>query len=123
MNWLPSRNARGNVNARKNKFSRRVVLRYLRQRRRTGRYKACVNRETGFCDSGRSFPLIKMTIRTGTNVTAKSEEKPTARVFVHASGRNIRPSCASKRKTGRNETTIIMREKNKAGPTCFAALI
>ncbi len=44
-------------------------------------------------------------------------------VLVHASGRNIRPSCASSRKTGRNETTIISSEKNSAGPTCLAASI
>src|SRR5579863_3610380 len=123
MNWLPSRNTRGNVTARKSKFNSKVVLRYFRQRRRTGRYKACVNREIGFCDSGCSFPLIKTTIRTGTNVIARRDEKPTASVFVQASGRNMRPSCASKRKTGRNETTIMMREKNSAGPTCFAPSI
>ena len=63
---------------------------------------------------------MKMTIRMGTSVIANKDEKPTARVFVHASGRNMRPSCASNRKTGRNETTIIRREKNSAGPTCLA---
>src|SRR5258708_23765512 len=123
MNWLPSLQARGDVTARKSRFSSKVVFRYFRQRRRMGRYKACVNRETGFCDSGRSFPLIKITIRTGTKVIAKRDEKPTASVFVQASGRNMRPSCASKRKTGRKETTIMMREKNSAGPTCFAPSI
>jgi hypothetical protein len=66
---------------------------------------------------------MKMTIRIGTRVMANKDEKPTARVFVHASGRNILPSCASSRKTGRNETTIMRREKNSAGPTCFAASI
>ena len=54
---------------------------------------------------------------------ASNDEKPTARVFVQASGRNMRPSCASRRNTGRKETTIIRSEKNSAGPTCLAASI
>ena len=57
---------------------------------------------------------------TGTRVMAKTEEKPTASVFVHANGRNMRPSCASNKKTGRKETTMITREKKMAGPTCLA---
>src|SRR5258708_14393094 len=57
---------------------------------------------------------------TGTSVIAKTEEKPTASVFVHARGRNMRPSCASNKKTGRKETTMITSEKKIAGPTCFA---
>ena len=44
-----------------------------------------------------------------------------ASVFVQASGRNMRPSCASSRKTGRNETTMMTSEKKSAGPTCLAA--
>src|SRR5262249_28687269 len=52
---------------------------------------------------------------------ASTEEKPTARVLVQARGRNIRPSCASRRKTGRNDTTIMRSEKKIAGPTCLAA--
>ena len=68
-----------------------------------------------------SFRRMNNTIKTGTRVTARSDENPTARVFVQASGRNIRPSCASKRNTGRKETTMIRREKKRAGPTCFAA--
>src|SRR5438477_9435095 len=80
-------------------------------------------RDTGFCDSGRSLPLINITINTGTSVMANNDENPTASVFVHASGRNMRPSCASSKKTGRKETTMIRREKNSAGPTCLAAAI
>src|SRR2546427_99865 len=57
---------------------------------------------------------MKMIIRMGTKVIANKDEKPTARVFVHARGRNMRPSCASNRNSGRNETTIIKREKNSA---------
>ena len=56
---------------------------------------------------------------TGTSVIARTEEKPTASVFVQASGRNIRPSCASSKNTGRNETTMITSEKKMAGPTCL----
>jgi len=66
---------------------------------------------------------MKMIISTGTRVIASKEENPTASVFVQASGLNMRPSCASSRKTGRNETTMISREKNRAGPTCLAAAI
>jgi len=32
---------------------------------------------------------MKRTISTGTSVIASKDEKPTAKVFVHASGRNI----------------------------------
>ena len=46
---------------------------------------------------------------------ASIEEKPTAEVFVQASGRNMRPSCASSRNTGRKETTMMSNEKNSAG--------
>ena len=109
------------MSARNARFRSSVVFRYFKQSRRTGRYNACVIREIGFSDSGRSLPFMNMTISTGTSVMASREEKPTASVFVHASGLNIRPSCASRRKTGRNETTIITSEKNNAGPTCFAA--
>src|ERR1700737_5575582 len=59
-------------------------------------------------------------MRTGQGGVAKMEEKPTASVFVHANGRNMRPSCASSKKTGRKETTMITIEKKMAGPTCFA---
>src|SRR5438132_13589631 len=47
MNWLPSRNINGKVRTRKIRFINRVVLRNLRHKRRTGRYSARVNRETG----------------------------------------------------------------------------
>ena len=121
MNWLPIRWARGRVRTKNNRFSSKVVLRNRRQRRRTGRYRACVRRETGFRDSGRNRPRMKRSISTGTSVIANSEEKPTASVFVQARGRNMRPSCASSRKTGRKETTMMTREKKIAGPTCLAA--
>jgi hypothetical protein len=41
--------------------------------------------------------------------------------LVNASGRNIRPSCASSRKTGTNETMMIASEKKMARATCLAA--
>ena len=74
----------------------------------------------GFRDSGISRPRMNRIMSTGTSVIAKMEEKPTASVFVHANGRNMRPSCASSKKTGRKETTMIANEKKMAGPTCFA---
>src|SRR5579862_2312470 len=114
------RHARGKVTNRKMRLSRSVVFRQRKQKRRTGRYNACVQREKGFADSGRRWPLIKMTIRTGTNVMARMDEKATESVFVQARGRNILPSCASRRKTGRNETRMTRSEKKIAGPTCFA---
>src|SRR6266478_1525298 len=80
---------------------------------------ACVILEMGFRDSGISRPRMNRIMSTGTSVIAKTEEKPTASVFVHANGRNIRPSCASNKKTGRKETTTITSEKKIAGPTCF----
>src|SRR5438270_483760 len=119
MNWLPSLNINGKVTTKKNKFTSSVVLRYLRHSLSTGKYNAWVNRETGFLDSGRSFPLMNMTIKTGTRVIASRDENPTASVFVQANGRNIRPSCASSKKTGRNDTTMIKSEKKMAGPTCL----
>ena len=63
---------------------------------------------------------MKITISTGTSVMARMEEKATESVFVQARGRNMRPSWASRRKTGRNETRITRSEKKIAGPTCFA---
>src|SRR5438105_8781192 len=49
-------------------LSKSVVLRYFKQSRRIGRYKACVNRETGFSDSGLSLPRTNIVIRIGTSV-------------------------------------------------------
>src|SRR6185312_3325941 len=92
MNWLPSFRDSGNTSTRKRRFKANVVLRYRRHTRRIGRYRAWVNLETGFRDSGRSLPLISNSISVGTSVIARREEKPTARVLVQASGLNIRPS-------------------------------
>ena len=43
------------------------------------------------------------------------------KVLVNASGLNSRPSCDSIVKIGRNDTVMISRLKNKAGPTSLAA--
>ena len=61
-------------------------------------------------DSGRIRPRRKIGISAGTSVIDSSDENISASVLVHASGRNIRPSCASSKNTGRNETTIMMSE-------------
>src|SRR5450759_2946333 len=114
MNWLPIRHASGTVTTRKMRLRISVGFRYRRQNRRTGRYKAWVHRETGFSDSGLRWPRMKITIRTGTSVMARIEENATERVLVHARGRNMRPSCASRRNTGRNDTMITSKEKKMA---------
>ena len=44
-----------------------------------------------------------------------------ARLLVQASGLNSRPSCSSRAKIGRNDTVMISRLKNSAGPTSTAA--
>ena len=62
-----------------------------------------------------------MVISTGTSVMDRIEAPTIANVFVKASGRNIRPSCASSRKTGTNDTTMIVRDKKIARATCLAA--
>src|ERR1700730_9064931 len=76
--------------------------------------------EIGFRDSGIRRPRMNRIMSTGTSVIAKTEEKATASVFVHARGRNMRPSWTSNKKTEREETTMITREKKMAGPTCIA---
>ncbi len=47
---------------------------------------------------------------TGTSVIESSEENANADVLVQAKGRNIRPSCASNKNTGRNDTRMIISE-------------
>ncbi len=60
-------------------------------------------------------------ISTGTSVIDSSAAPAIEKVFVKASGLNIRPSCASSVNTGRKETVIISRLKNSAGPTSLHA--
>ena len=80
------------------------------------------NLEIGFCDAGFSrLPRMKIVINTGTSVIDKRDAATITNVFVKASGRNMRPSCASSKKTGTNEMTMIAREKKMARATCFAA--
>ena len=64
---------------------------------------------------------MKIVISTGTSVIDSSAAKIIANVLVNASGRNMRPSCASSRNTGTNETMMIASEKKIARPTCRAA--
>jgi hypothetical protein len=58
---------------------------------------------------------MNISIKIGTKVIAIIEEKPTDNVLVHARGRNIRTSCASRRNTGRKETTMIREKKRWPG--------
>ena len=65
-------------------------------------------RVTVLVDNG---PRTSHVQSTGTIVTASKVEPSIANVFVKASGRNIRPSCASSRKTGVNEMMMMASEK------------
>ena len=56
---------------------------------------------------------------TGTSVTDNTLAAAIAKVLVNASGLNRRPSCPSSANTGTNETVMMTREKNSAGPTSF----
>ena len=69
------------------------------------------------------MPRTKTTISAGTSVTESSAAAAMAKVLVNASGLNSRPSCCSSVKIGMNDTVIISRLKNNAGPTCAAASI
>ena len=75
----------------------------------------------GFLISGVILPRISQTMSTGTSVTPKSEAKNIEKVFVNASGRKSRPSCASREKTGMKLTVMTRREKNSGRPTLWAA--
>jgi len=66
------------------------------------------------------LPLDKITIRSGTNVIAKRDEKPTASVFVQQAVGTCGLLGLPKGKTGRKETTIMMREKNSAARPAIA---
>ncbi len=68
-------------------------------------------------------PRTKITISAGTSVTDSSAAAAIAKVLVKASGPNSRPSWASSVKIGRNDTVMISRLKNSAGPTSLAASI
>src|SRR5262249_390132 len=71
----------------------------------------------GFRCSGMILPRTKITISAGTKVTDRSAAAAIEKVLVKASGPNSRPSCDSSVKIGRNETVMIKRLKNSAGPT------
>ena len=59
-------------------------------------------------------------MRTGTSVTPRNEAKNIENVFVNASGRNRRPSCAVSENTGMKLTVMTSRAKNSGRPTLFA---
>ena len=69
------------------------------------------------------LPRMNSSINTGTSVIDSNAEPAMAKVLVYASGANIRPSCASSVNTGRNETVMMSRLKNSAGPTSRQASI
>ena len=77
----------------------------------------------GFLCSGTIRPRTKTTISAGTSVTDSSAAAAIEKVLVKASGLNSRPSCDSSVKIGMNETVMISRLKNSAGPTSEAASI
>ena len=68
-------------------------------------------------------PRTKRIISAGTSVTDSKAAAAIAKVFVKANGLNSRPSWASSVKIGRNDTVMIRRLKNSAGPTSTAASI
>src|SRR2546426_6935952 len=51
------------------------------------------------------------------SVTESSAAAAIAKVLVSASGRNSRPSWSSSVNTGRNDSVMIKRDMNSAGPT------
>ena len=69
------------------------------------------------------FPRTKITISAGTSVTDSRAAAAIANVLVKARGLNNRPSCDSSVNIGMNDTVMINRLKNSAGPTCEAASI
>src|SRR5213075_1100719 len=60
-------------------------------------------------------------ISTGTSVTPRKEAKNIENVFVNASGRNRRPSCAVSENTGMKLTVMTSSAKKSERPTLFAA--
>ena len=122
MNSLPSANSNGIVSGMTAKLISSAAHFQRSASRRIGSYRNPKNREIGLADSGLNrLPRISIVISTGTSVIDSSDAKTIAEVLVNASGRNIRPSCASSRNTGTNDTMMIASEKKIARPTCLAA--
>ena len=63
------------------------------------------------------WPRTKITISAGTSVIDNSAAAAIENVLVNANGLNRRPSCDSSVKIGMNDTVMISRLKNSAGPT------
>ena len=87
----------------------------------SGQYAPPSNRPTGVSVAGRIRPRTQYPTSTGTSVTESSAAAAIAYVFVKASGLNSRPSCASRVKTGMNDTVITRSAKKSDGPTSLAA--
>src|SRR6058998_3271259 len=75
----------------------------------------------GFSSSARILPFTNQPMSAGMSVTESSAAAAIAKVLVSASGRNNRPSWSSSVKTGRNDSVMIRRDMNSAGPTSRAA--
>ena len=71
---------------------------------------------TALADAARMSSVIS----TGTSVTPRNAAKNIANVFVKASGRKSRPSCAVSEKTGTKLTVITSSAKKSARPTPLA---
>src|SRR5213595_892352 len=122
MNSLPIANNNGIVNGTTAKFTSSADHFQRSASRMIGSYSHVKNLEIGLRASGFSrLPRMKIVISTGTSVIDRIDAPTIANVFVNASGRNMRPSCASSRNTGTNDTTMIVSEKKMGRATCLAA--
>ena len=121
MNSVPMCTAGYTDTPRATTASRIVRIFALSTKRMIGRYSQISARLIGFLCSGMIRPRTNSTISAGTSVIDRSAAAAMEKVLVKASGLNIRPSCASSVKIGRNETVMISSEKNSAGPTSIAA--
>ena len=96
-----------------------IVLRQFKQNFNAGLYTFSSIRVTGFFASGRNLPFSIKEIKTGVKVIAKNASTNKMKVFVQANGLNNFPSIPVNKKTGRNEVTTMIVEKNTPGPTCL----
>src|ERR1019366_4729800 len=92
------------------KFIPIVVFLHFKQILIIGEYSFCKILFTGFFVSDLKFPFKKNKISTGTSVTAMNASINKIKVLVQANGENNFPSCPVKRKTGRNDATIMIVE-------------
>ena len=122
MNSDPMVKTTGRVNGTSAKFRISAAQRHRSASRRIGSYRRLQSQVSGFRDAFvRRGPRMRMVIRTGTSVIDNAEAKTMMKVLVKASGLNMRPSCASSKKTGTKEMTMMASEKKIGRPTCLAA--